>query len=139
MPESAFLELAFAKTSFHPPSSPLLRCFFLWLGSVPILVAEVCDDSFPSQKLPSTPAFFPPSPFCASLLCPHDNIGMPQSLSEVPRRPSLSVRTTEDGCYLKSQGDDVPSVLERLASFPTALPVSPLQLSLLRYLFAMPL
>ena len=34
--------------------------------------------------------------------------------------------------------DDVPSVLERLASFPTALPVS-LQLSLLRVAFAMPL
>ena len=33
---------------------------------------------------------------------------------------------------------DVPSVLERLASFPTALPVS-LQLSLLRDAFAMPL
>ena len=32
---------------------------------------------------------------------------------------------------------DVPSVLERLASFPTALPVS-LQLSLLRVAFAMP-
>ena len=32
---------------------------------------------------------------------------------------------------------DVPSVLERLASFPTALPVS-LQLSLLRVVFAMP-
>ena len=114
-----------------------LRCFFLWLGSVPVLVAEVCDDFLPSQKLPSTPAFFPPSPFRASSLCPCDNIGMPQSLSEVPRRPSLSVRTTEDGCYLKSQGDDVPSVLERLASFPTALPVS-LQLSLLHAAFAMP-
>ena len=35
------------------------------------------------------------------------------------------------------QHDDVPSVLERLASFPTALPVS-LQLSLLRDAFAMP-
>ena len=34
--------------------------------------------------------------------------------------------------------DDVPSVLERLASFPTALPVS-LQLSLLRVAFVMPL
>ena len=33
-------------------------------------------------------------------------------------------------------GGDVPSVLERLASFPTALPVS-LQLSLLRIAFAM--
>ena len=34
--------------------------------------------------------------------------------------------------------DDVPSVLERLASFPTALPVS-LQLSLLHVAFVMPL
>ena len=44
--------------------------------------------------------------------------------------------------YIRTRGKlasgDVPSVLERLTSFPTALPVS-LQLSLLRYLFAMPL
>ena len=36
-----------------------------------------------------------------------------------------------------THGIDVPSVLERLTSFPTALPVS-LQLSLLRDAFAMP-
>ena len=51
-----------------------------------------------------------------------------------------SVLATTSGCHShcqKSQGDDVPSVLERLASFPTALPVS-LQLSLLRDAFAMP-
>ena len=39
---------------------------------------------------------------------------------------------------LHSQLVDMPSVLERFTSFPTALPVS-LQLSLLCYLFAMPL
>ena len=47
-------------------------------------------------------------------------------------------RTSEEEIVSGSEGpDDVPSVLERLASFPTVLPVS-LQLSLLRVAFAMP-
>ena len=59
--------------------------------------------------------------------------------------PSLQLLTTQPLLFVAMalQGEgmcsfvDVPSVLERLASFPTALPVS-LQLSLLHYLFAMP-
>jgi hypothetical protein len=134
MPEFAFLELAFAKTSLHPPSSLLLHCFFLWLGLVPLPVAEVCDDFLPSPMLPFTHTFFLSVLFSASSLDLCENVGMLQSLSEVPRRPSLSIRTTEDGCYLKSQGDDVPSVLEVLTrcpwlpysypSLPTILPLS---------------
>ena len=48
-------------------------------------------------------------------------------------RPALEIRTI----IYELLPADVPSVLERLASFPTALPVS-LQLSLLRVAFAMP-
>ena len=127
--ESAVVESDFAKVSSTLPIS--LRCReaplgFLCIRLAPLSVSEASGNLFPLLQLHSTSSSsFPPSSLRSSLPVlrgVRSDIGTHQSLSEVPRRPFASPGTTEDGCYLKSQGDDLLSFLAMLGDSPRPPP-----------------
>ena len=120
-----------------PYISTMVKEIYKWHVLLPINVPKLLRevDNYKGYQLPKGTAIMENiwAVFQDPVMHPEPHIFNPERFLKDGKLDS-SVRDPDDWVFGSA---DMPSVLERLTSFPTALPVS-LQLSFLRVAFAMP-